>query len=104
MKILVDADACPSKEIILKEASQFQIEAIFFMDTSHIWQDERGRAVIVGKGKEAVDIALINQVKTRDLVITQDYGLASMVLAKGAICIHPNGFLYTDENIEAIYG
>ena len=35
-----------------------------------------------------------------DIVVTQDYGVAAMILGKGAYGIHQSGKWYTDENID----
>ncbi len=35
-----------------------------------------------------------------DIVVTQDYGVAAMILGKGAYGIHQNGKWYTNENID----
>ena len=35
-----------------------------------------------------------------DLVVTQDYGVAAMILGKGAYGIHQSGKWYTNENID----
>jgi uncharacterized protein YaiI (UPF0178 family) len=37
-----------------------------------------------------------------DIIVTQDYALAAMCLAKGAYPINQNGMLYTDENIDGM--
>lgn len=37
-----------------------------------------------------------------DLVVTQDYGLAAMCLARGAVPIHQDGMIYTDDNIDSL--
>jgi uncharacterized protein YaiI (UPF0178 family) len=37
-----------------------------------------------------------------DIVVTQDYGLAAMILAKGASVIDQNGMRYTAENIDSL--
>ena len=34
------------------------------------------------------------------MCVTQDYGLAAMILSKKAYAVHQNGFLYTPENID----
>jgi uncharacterized protein YaiI (UPF0178 family) len=47
-----------------------------FTDTSHILEDGYSHIITVGQGKDAVDIALINQTKKGDIVVTQDYGVA----------------------------
>jgi uncharacterized protein YaiI (UPF0178 family) len=41
-------------------------------------------------------------VTCNDIVVTQDYGLAAMILAKGASAIDQNGMRYTDKNIESL--
>ena len=42
----------------------------------------------------------MNAVSKYDIVITQDYGLAAMCLAKGAFVLNQNGKEFTDENID----
>ena len=37
-----------------------------------------------------------------DIVVTQDYGLAAMILARGASAIDQNGMVYTGENIDSL--
>lgn len=102
MRILVDADACPVKEIVLKVAKQGKIPVFMVCDTSHEINDGYSTVITVDKGKESVDIALINLIKSGDLVITQDYGVAAMALGKGVIALNQNGMVYTDENIDQL--
>ena len=54
------------------------------------------------QGRDAADWAIISAVKKGDLVITQDYGLASLVLSRKAYGFHQNGWQYRDENIESL--
>ena len=49
-----------------------------------------------------MDFALINMVRAGDIVVTQDYGLAAMCLARRAIPISQDGMVYTDDNIGAL--
>ena len=58
--------------------------------------------LVFDKGADSVDFALVNRVDAGDIVITQDYGLASLLLAKKATVLHHNGFFYTQENIGRI--
>lgn len=44
----------------------------------------------------------MNRVHPGDLVITQDYGLASMCLARRARVLNQNGLEYTPENIDGL--
>lgn len=100
MKILVDADACPVKEIIVQIAKQFQIPVFFFVDTSHILKEDYASVITVDKAADSVDFAILNQTEKKDICITQDYGLASMLLMKKAYVVHQNGFLYQESNID----
>lgn len=102
MKILIDADGCPVVDITLQEAARFHIETIILCDTSHLIQREGARTITVSKGADSVDFTLVNLVSAGDLVITQDYGLAAMCLARGAVPIHQNGFVYDERNIDAL--
>jgi uncharacterized protein len=100
MKILVDADACPVKDIIERVAIQFGLPVMMLTDTSHILTSAYSEIVLVSKAPDAVDFALINRTAKGDIVVTQDYGVAAMALGKGAYAIHPNGKIYTDSNID----
>ena len=93
MNILIDADGCPVVDLTLQIAKQFGIPVIILCDTSH--QIER-------EGADSVDFALVNRVKPGDLVVTQDYGLASMCLARCARVLNQNGLEYTANNMEAL--
>ena len=100
MKILVDADACPVKEIIEKVAREYNIKVIMLIDSSHILYSDYSEIYTVGQGKDAVDIALINKTEQSDIVVTQDYGVAALALGKGAYAINNNGLIYTNDNID----
>ncbi len=100
--ILVDADACPVKEIIVKIAKKYQLPVVFFIDTSHVLQDDYAEIVTIGKGNDAVDFALVNRTNKGDIAVTQDYGLAAMICSKGADAIHPSGMVYTKDNLDRL--
>lgn len=100
MKILVDADACPVKDIIEETAKNFNIPVLMFVDTSHNLSSDYSDIIMVSKAPDAVDFALINRTESGDIVVTQDYGVAAMALGKGAYAIHQSGKIYTDRNID----
>jgi hypothetical protein len=58
--------------------------------------------MVFDKGIDSVDFALVNRVKPGDVVVTQDYGLASMCLAKCARVLNQNGLEYTADNIDTL--
>ena len=49
-----------------------------------------------------MDFALVNLVRGGDVVITQDYGLAAMCLARRAQVLSQDGMEYTEENIDGL--
>lgn len=102
MKVLIDADACPVVDVAVKLCQKFQIECLLFCDTAHQMQRDGATTLIFDKGADSVDFALMNRVAPGDIVITQDYGLASMCLAKQARILHQDGWEYTQYNIDAL--
>jgi uncharacterized protein YaiI (UPF0178 family) len=101
-RILVDADACPVKEIILRMAKRRNIPVTMVIDTSHELDDGYSTVVTVDKGSDSADYAIAKIATCHDIVVTQDYGLAAMILAKGALAIDQNGMAYTNENIDGL--
>lgn len=102
MRILVDADACPVKEIIVNVSKKYDISVTMLSDTSHQINDEYSTVVVVDKERDSVDYALMKLLSKDDIVVTQDYGLAAMVLGKGAACLNQNGLVYSDDNIDRL--
>ena len=99
MKVLIDADACPVVDIAVTLCKQTGIECLLLCDTAHVLQREGAQTLIFDKGADSVDFALANRVTPGDIVITQDYGLASMCLARQARVLHQDGWEYTQYNI-----
>jgi len=102
MRILVDADACPVKEIIVRLAKQRRIPVTMLIDTSHQLDDGYSEIITVDKQADSVDFALMGLLAREDVVVTQDFGLAAMVLGKGARAVNQNGLVFTDDNIDRL--
>ena len=102
MKILVDADACPVVDITVKLCRQYHISCILLCDTAHACYRDGAQTLIFDKGADSVDFAIVDRLASGDAVVTQDYGLASMCLAKGAKVLHQDGWFYTQYNIDAL--
>ena len=73
-----------------------------FCDTSHRIERENAITIIVPKGPDSVDFKLVNTLSKGDIVITGDYGLAAMCIAKGAHVIDSNGRELTSDNIDQL--
>ena len=102
MTILIDADGCPVVDLTLRVAKQNNVPVVIMCDTSHQIKREGALTLVFDKGADSVDFALVNRVHSGDVVITQDYGLASMCLARCARVLNQNGLEYTANNIDAL--
>lgn len=102
MKILIDADGCPVVNATIALAQEFGLECLLLCDTAHYFNREGARTVVLSQGADSVDFALVNMVQPGDIVVTQDYGLAAMCLARKGWPIHQNGMVYTENNIDSL--
>ena len=102
MKLLIDADACPVVDIAIDIAKEYRLECILLCDTAHYFNREGARTVVLGQGADSVDFALVNMVQNGDIVITQDYGLAAMCLARKSAVLNQNGMVYHDGNMDSL--
>lgn len=100
MKIIVDADAAPRPvmEICRRAAREFSVELWTVASFNH--NIESDNHITVGNGSQEADIMIMNITSATDLVVTQDYGLAAMVLGKGAAAISPHGKIFRRETID----
>ena len=100
MRILIDGDACPVIDITEKLAKKNKLELIIFSDLTHQLKSNYATVISLDKANQAVDMALFNQCQPGDIVITQDYGLASLILSKQAYPINSFGKRYHENNID----
>ncbi len=102
MKIFIDADGCPVVDITVETARKHSLECYIICDTAHEFKKDGAKTVVVEKGTDSVDFKLVNLVSAGDIVVTQDYGLAAMCLARKAVPLSQNGLVFTDKNIEEL--
>ncbi|ACB85408.1 YaiI/YqxD family protein [Natranaerobius thermophilus] len=102
MKILVDADSCPVKDIVFQVAREYSVKVVVVKDLSHEIDSNYAEVITADQGRDSVDLIIVNNTDKGDIVITQDYGLASLALTKQAIVLHPNGWKFTEENIDGL--
>jgi len=102
-KIIVDADASPFKNEIIDLSMKYNIELFFVFSTSHISNyPDYVKKIMVDNVKEAADLAVVNLAKENDIIITQDYGLAAMVLAKKSRVLLNRGQVADQKNIDQL--
>lgn len=100
MRIIVDADAMPGIKIIEEVAQKYGVKCILISDTTHNLTSDYSEIITVDKGFQSVDMYLVNIIKENDIVISQDYGVATIALARKCLVVNPKGLLYTDDNID----
>ncbi|MGL4818649.1 MAG: YaiI/YqxD family protein [Bacilli bacterium] len=102
MKLYIDADACPVIPQTLHIANRFNVSVVLVTDYAHSFDKYDCEKIVVDQGPDAVDWKILQCLTARDVLITQDYGLASLALAKCFATIHPNGWRYTERNIDTL--
>jgi uncharacterized protein len=102
MRIIVDADACPGRDIIENVARDNNLEVIMFCDLNHRLFSDYSSIRYVDSGFQSVDMAVANESKADDIVVTQDYGVAAMCLGRKAYAISPKGYIYDNENMDRL--
>lgn len=103
MKIIIDADACPkgAKKSCEEQAARYGIDLVMVVDEAHELSGNF-EVIQVGQGNDSVDHKITTMCEPGDIVVTQDYGLASIVLERAGGVIHPKGMIYNIFNIESL--
>ncbi|MCU5745779.1 YaiI/YqxD family protein [Staphylococcus sp. SQ8-PEA] len=102
-RILIDGDACPVINSIIKMTQDTGIFVIIIRSFSHFSTaafPNHVQTYYVDDGPDAVDYKVLMLSQPDDIVITQDYGLASLALNKARAVIHHNGTLYSSTTID----
>lgn len=102
MRILVDGDATPQREEIAVVCKKYNVEMIVYVDWAHSVSSEMYIVKTCSVGDDNVDMMILNDVRENDLVISQDYGLASLALLKKAKVLHVSGSIIDENNIDSL--
>ncbi len=100
MKIIIDADACPVVDITVNTAKERGLPCIIVCDNTHSIERDGAQTIVVDKGADSADCKIANITEKGDVIVTQDYGLAALILAKGGKALNQNGLIYTESNID----
>ena len=100
MKIIIDADSCPKNSLLytIQSGKREGIHVVTVASYNH--NIESDRHITVGDSSQEADIKVKNLTEAGDLVITQDWGLAAMILSKNAYALNPIGIEYLQEKID----
>lgn len=103
--VLVDADACPNqiKKAILEISNFYEYKVFFIASYSHATDQHRSAEwIMVDSEPESVDMYIVNHSIEGNVVITQDHGLASLLVSKGVNVISPRGKRYTEDEMASL--
>lgn len=98
----IDADACPRSalQVTLAVARERKLE----VKTVSTWRHEIDLPghITVDAAPQATDLAILARMAAGDVVITQDYGLAALVLARSGRALTAGGLIFTNDNIDTL--
>jgi len=100
MKVIVDADACPKAvlQTCLDLGRKHNIQVWTVASFNHNIKSDHH--IMVGSDSQEADIKITNLAEKGDIVVTQDWGLAAMLVGKQARCLSPGGKEYRPEYID----
>lgn len=99
MRILVDGDACPVKDEVLRVAARHEIPVLIVANRWHRLDHWLVTQVVVPEGADAADDVIAERAEAGDVVVTADIPLAARALLKGAGAIDPRGRAFDDDSI-----
>jgi len=102
MTVFIDADGCPVVDVAVNLSVKANVDCVIICDSAHVFEKPGAKTITVSTGNDSVDFALVNMIEPGDIVVTQDYGLAAMCLARRGIPIRQDGMVYTDNNIDGL--
>ena len=101
-RLLVDADACPVREEVLRVAGRLGFGVVFVTNGARPIRPPEApfaRVHIVPDGADQADDWIAAEATPRDICLTNDIPLAARCLAKGAVCLSFKGHAWTASNI-----
>lgn len=104
MKVIIDADACPVTREAMSVARERGLDVVIVANGTQNLEKYASRkgveAIQVSSGGDAADFAIVERLEPRDVVVTQDIGLAAMVIGKGAKALSPRGRIFSLATID----
>lgn len=98
--ILVDADACPVKDEVLRVAERHGLHVTFVSNGGlRPSRDPMVRHVVVGQGADAADDWIVANARANDIAVTADIPLAARLVEIGVHTLGPSGKPFTPETI-----
>ena len=103
--VFIDADACPVTRDAIEISRRHGLSVVLIANSNVSFARYDGRAgvetVTVGTGPDSADFAIVERLSPGDIVVSQDIGLAAMVLGRGAHALSPRGRIFYQSTIDA---
>jgi hypothetical protein len=105
-RVIIDADACPrgAASTVRRLQGRFGYDVVTVASVNHVveswgpWHEH----VVVGAEPQSADLAVANRARRGDVVVTQDWGLAALVLGRGCRAVSPGGHTFRPETIDLL--
>ena len=100
MRLIVDGDACPVKDLVLRAAHRLGVPLVLVSNRPLAFGREPGvTAVVVPEGPDQADHWIVEAALPTDLVITADIPLAAAVVARGGTALGHRGEVFDEATI-----
>lgn len=99
MKIMIDGDSCCVIDVVERVSRVHNLECHVYFDTQHIITTDYAIPHIVDKETNSADLKIANNCSKNDIVVTNDTGLAAIILARRGLVLNSRGIEYTQSNI-----
>lgn len=104
IEVYVDADALPkdAMQTVVLLGQRYKARVVTVSSINH--RIESPNHITVDASPQATDMRIVSSIRSHvpTLVVTQDYGLAALVLGKGARALSPGGLEYTNQNMDRL--
>nr|WP_239617667.1 DUF188 domain-containing protein [Cohnella mopanensis] len=102
-RVVVDGDACPVKSEIGRTVRTCGATALLVSSHAHVLVPEPSVEVVtVDASDQSADLYIANVLTKSDILVTGDYGLAALGLARGAAVLTPRGKEIREADIEGL--
>ncbi|WP_186438344.1 YaiI/YqxD family protein [Cohnella terricola] len=102
-RVVVDGDACPVKAEIARAVRANGATALLVSSHAHVLKPEPSVEVVtVDASDQSADLYIANVLTNSDILVTGDYGLAALGLARGSAVLTPRGKEIRETDIEGL--
>ncbi len=102
--LYIDCDGFPNVELAIQIVSERGARTIIAGNMTQNLGRFEGvdgiEVVEVSDGRDEADFAILNRIKSGDILLTNDTGLAAIALAKGAVVLNARGKQFREETID----